>query len=162
MDYEKGMKTVEDSLTEMTKILQYEDINGENRLFGGRLMSWIDEIATITAMRHCGGSVTTCAVDNLTFKRGAFLNDIILLKGHVTHVGRTSMEVRVDTYTEDRASGMRRLINHAYLVLVSIGEDGSPKEIPYGLALQNEMQQAEWDRACRRLEIRKQRRSEGF
>ena len=38
------MKTVEDSLTEMTKILQYEDINGENRLFGGRLMEWIDGI----------------------------------------------------------------------------------------------------------------------
>ena len=47
-------KKVADSMTETTKLLQYKDINGQNRLFGGRLMEWIDEIAALTAMRHCG------------------------------------------------------------------------------------------------------------
>ena len=61
-------KKVEESITETTKLLQYREINGQNRLFGGRLMEWIDEVAALTAMRHCGGLVTTCAVDNLRFK----------------------------------------------------------------------------------------------
>ena len=103
MDYEKGYKTVEDSRSEMTKILQYKDINGANRLFGGRLMEWIDEIAGIAASRHCGGDVITAAVDQLLFKKGALLNDLVVLIAKVTYVGRTSMEVRVDTYTEEMA-----------------------------------------------------------
>ena len=55
MEYKKGMKTVEESRTEITKLLHYEHINGENRLFGGRLMAWIDEAAAVAAMRHAGG-----------------------------------------------------------------------------------------------------------
>lgn len=64
-------------------------------------MEWIDEVAALTAMRHCGGLVTTCAVENLRFKYGAYINEIIVLIGKITYVGKTSMEVRVDTYVED-------------------------------------------------------------
>lgn len=35
-------KKVSESLTETTKLLQYKEINGQNRLFGGILMEWID------------------------------------------------------------------------------------------------------------------------
>ena len=38
-------KKVEESLTETTKLLQYKYINGQNRLFGGQLMAWIDKVA---------------------------------------------------------------------------------------------------------------------
>ena len=47
--YSKGKKSVSDSLTESIKSVRYEDINGVNRLFGGRLMEWIDETAGIAA-----------------------------------------------------------------------------------------------------------------
>ena len=117
-------KKVEESLTETTKLLQYKYINGQNRLFGGQLMAWIDEVAALTAMRHCGGLVTTCAVDTLRFKYGAYLNEVIVLIGKVTYVGNTSMEVRVDTYVENIETGIRRAINHAYLTCVHVDEDG--------------------------------------
>ena len=162
MEYPGGMKTVQDSVTEVTKLLQYKDINGENRLFGGRLMEWIDEAAGIAAMRHCGGSITTAAVDQLLFKKGAYLNDMIVLIAKVTYVGRTSMEVRVDTYTEDKATGMRIMINHAYLMEVCVDSNGKPKPIPYGLEIRTESEKAEWEGAIRRQEIRKQRKYEGF
>jgi len=48
--YSKGKKSVSDSLTESIKSVRYEDINGVNRLFGGRLMEWIDETAGIAAL----------------------------------------------------------------------------------------------------------------
>ena len=47
MGYE-SYKTVEDSRTEWMKCIQYEDINGSGRLFGGRLMEWMDEVAVET------------------------------------------------------------------------------------------------------------------
>ena len=162
MEYAKGYKTVEESRTEMTKILQYKDINGANRLFGGRLMEWIDETAGIAASRHCGGDVTTAAVDQLLFKRGALLNEIVVLIIKVTYVGRTSMEVRVDTYTEEKSTGLRTMINHAYLIEVCVDENGKPKPVPYGLEVRTESEKAELEGAKKRQEIRKTRKNEGF
>ena len=76
---ERPKKKVSDSLTEMTRLLQYKDINGYDRLFGGRLMEWIDEAAGIAAGRHCGGYITTACVDTLQFKHAAYLHDLIVI-----------------------------------------------------------------------------------
>ena len=89
-------------MTEQTYLLMHRHINGYGRLFGGQLMQWIDELAGIVSMRHAGGRITTASIDNLNFKAGAYLNDTIVLIGRITYVGRTSMEVRVDTYVEDQ------------------------------------------------------------
>lgn len=161
-DYPKGLKRTSDSLTEITKLIQYRDINGQNRLFGGRLMEWIDEAAGVAAMRHCGGNAVTLMVDSLKFKKGAFINDILVLIAKVTYVGRTSMEVRVDTYVEEKDTGIRRAINHAYLTCVHVDSDGRPEPIDYGLEPLTITELAEWEGAQKRRAIRKQRSSEGF
>lgn len=155
-------KKVSESLTETTKLLQYKEINGQNRLFGGRLMEWIDEVAALTAMRHCGGLVTTCAVDNLRFKYGAYINEVIVLIGKITYVGNTSMEVRVDTYVENIDTGIRRAINHAYLICVHVDENGKPLPVKYGLELETISEKAEWEGAVKRSTARKQRFNDGY
>ena len=146
----RAKKRTADSLTTMTKVLQYRDINGENRLFGGRLMEWIDETATICGMRHCGGCVTTRAVDNLQFRRGAVLNDIVVLRACVTYVGRTSIEVRVESFTEARSTGERTLINRAYLIVVHVDENGVPQPVPFDPEPTTEEEKAEYRSAERR------------
>ena len=73
---EQKPKKVSDSRTEQLRVVIYPDINGFGRLFGGRLLAWIDEVAGATARRHCGYNATTVAIDNLYFKDGAYLNDI--------------------------------------------------------------------------------------
>ena len=103
----RPLKTIEESWTEQIHLLRYEDINGENRLFGGKLVSWIDEVGGIVAKRHAGMKVTTASIDNLRFKEPAHLDDLIVIIGYVTYVGNTSMEVRVDTYLEEK-DGTRR------------------------------------------------------
>lgn len=153
-------KKVSDSETERFRVVIYPDINGFGRLFGGRLLAWIDEVAGATARRHCGHDATTVAIDNLHFKSGAYLNDIIVLIGKVTHVGHTSMEVRVDTYRED-ADGTRHPINRAYFVMVAMGEDGKPTAVP-PLILENAGEQMEWDNAEKRRALRLKRKAEGF
>ena len=81
-------KHIEDSITEQIHLLKYEDINGEGRLFGGKLVSWIDEVAGTVAKRHTGTKVTTASIDNLQFKNLAYLNDLVVIIGHLTYVGR--------------------------------------------------------------------------
>ena len=153
-------KKVSDSETHQLHVVIHPDINGFGRLFGGRLLEWIDEVAGATARRHCGRDATTVAIDNLYFKSGAYLNDIIVLIGKVTHVGHTSMEVRVDTYREEQ-DGTRHPINRAYFVMVAMGDNGKPTPVP-GLILENEGERMEWDNAIKRRELRLVRKKEGF
>ncbi len=153
-------KKVQDSQIEQVHSLMSRHLNGNGRLFGGQLVGWIDEVAGIVARRHAQTSVVTAAIDNLIFKSGAKINDIIVLIGRVTYVGKTSMEVRVDTYVESD-DGYRKMINRAYLVMVSLDEEGCPRQVP-GLIVEAEEEKAEWDAAVRRSELRSIRRKEGF
>ena len=105
-------KRVEDSLTEQTYLVMHRHINGYGRLFGGQLLAWIDELAGIVAKRHSESEITTACIDQLNFKHPAVLNDTLVMIGRVTYVGRTSMEVRVDSYVES-LNGMRKMINRA-------------------------------------------------
>ena len=156
----RQIKRVEESLTEQQYLVCPAHINHYGRLFGGQLLKWIDELAGIVAIRHCGNTVTTAAIDNLQFQAPAYTGDMIVLRGMVTSVGRSSMEVRVDTYRES-LSGDREMINRAYIDMVCIDCKGQPKEVP-DLLIETEEQQKEYDAAQKRKQMRKQRRKEGF
>lgn len=153
-------KSVKDSYAEQVQILTQKDMNGYSRLFGGRLMEWIDIVASVVARRHSGRNVTTAVVDTLTFRAPAHLNDTVILCGRITYVGRTSMEVCVETYVEHLDSS-RTLINTAYVIIIAIDENEKPIEVPR-LRLETEEEKAEWALAEKRAEIRKQRRKEMF
>ncbi len=154
-------KRVSDSMTEQFRLLRYEDINGANRLFGGKLVAWIDEVAGVTAIRHCETQVTTASIDSLQFKEPAFLGNMIVIIGRITYVGRTSMEVRVDCYIED-VKGYRHPINRAYVTMVSLDENERPRPVEFELVPETEGERAEWENGKKRTELRKQRRREGF
>ena len=154
------IKKVNESRTEQMYIVRSLHINGYGRLFGGQLMQWIDELAGIVCRRHSGLSVTTAAIDNLNFKDAAYQNDMIVLVGKLTYVGKTSMEVRVDTFIEDN-QGVRKCINRAYVVMVAIDQDGNPIEVP-GLMIETENEKLEWQGGERRYQLRKTRRCEGY
>ena len=154
-------RTVSFSKTEQVHLVQPADLNGGGRLFGGNLLKMIDELAAIVAMRHTGlKTVTTVAIDNLTFKSPAYVNDLIVLVGYLTHTGRTSMEVRIDAYVE-RSDGMRYPINRAYIVLVALDNDNKPAEVP-PLILENDIQKEEHLMAEKRRQLRLERQQSGF
>lgn len=156
----KIYKKVSDSKTEQIQILMPEHINGFNRLFGGKLMEWIDVVAAVVARRHSGCNVTTASVDNLQFKAAAYINSTIFLSGQITCVGNTSMEVRVTTYVE-KLDGTRHMINRAYLVLVALDENDHPVNVP-GIILETDEERVEWEAGEKRRELRKQRRLEAY
>ena len=146
----RPLKESAQSHTTNTYKLRYDTLNGENHLFGGRLMAFIDEIGTITAERHSGQKVTTASVNNLVFKKGAHLNDLLVLDARITYVGNTSMEVCVESYVE-KAGGERDLINKAYLTYVALDEEtGRPTAVKYGLRLTTEEEKAEFEKARER------------
>ncbi len=146
-------KTVSQSATQQIQIIMPEHINGYDRLFGGKLMEWIDVVAAVVARRHSIRNITTASVDHLVFKAAAYVNSTIVLKGQITYAGRTSMEVRVDTFVE-KLNGEQEMINRAYLVLVALDENNHPTPVPR-LVLETEEEKQEWEAALRRNAYRK-------
>ncbi|NLN56354.1 MAG: acyl-CoA thioesterase [Clostridiales bacterium] len=153
-------KRVSESKAEHVQIVLFEHLNGYNRLFGGKLVEWIDVVAAVVARRHSNRNVTTASVDNLQFKEPAYINDTVVLKGCMTYTGNTSMEVRVDTFVE-KLNGEKTLINRAYLVLVALDENEKPVQVPK-LILETDEEIEEWKSGIRRNELRKQRRIEKY
>ena len=156
----RPVKKVSESLTTQQYLICPTHLNHYGRLFGGHLLKWIDELAGIVATRHCGATVTTAAIDNLQFLAPAYAGDMIVLQGRETYVGRSSMEVRVDTYRES-LDGTREKINRAYMDMVCINDQGQPIEVP-DLCLETEEERQEYEAAKRRKQLRKERRQEGF
>ena len=153
-------RKVADSQVETVHIVRPNHLNGANRLFGGILMQWLDDVAAIVAKRHAKANVITASVDNLRFIQGAYQNEMVVITGKLTYVGTTSMEVRVDTYVENKA-GERKPINRAYFVMVALDTNDKPIPVPK-LILETEDEKAEWESAKKRREMRIQRKKEGF
>ena len=147
-------------MTEITtgvQIVLPQHCNGYERprLFGGQLMAWIDIIGAVAARRFARSAVTTVCVDNLTFIGPAHLNDTVVQDARVTWAGRTSLEVRVDSYVE-QLDGSRTLVNRAYAVYVALDENERPAPVPAFIP-ETEEERQEYEAAQRRRDIRLQR-----
>ena len=151
-------RTVDESRVETVHIVRPNHLNGANRLFGGILMQWIDEVAGIVAKRHSRSNVTTASVDNLTFLHGAYQNELVVIRGKMTWVGSTSMEVCVDTYVETPGGQCDR-INNAHFMMVALDENDKPVKVP-GLILQTEDEHLAWEHGEERRRIRNKRRAD--
>lgn len=147
-------RRVEDSYSQQVHVLTMSNLNGYHRLFGGQLMAWIDEVAAVVARRHSGTNVTTASIDMLKFKKAAYANETIVLKGKITYVGNTSMEVNVKTYVE-KLSGEKVLINDAYIIMVALDENENPVKVPE-LILETDEQREAWNMALKRKQHRKE------
>ena len=99
------------------------------RLCGGQLMAGIDVIGAVAARRYAQNAVTTACVDNLSFLNPAYLNDTVVQEAVVTWTGRTSLEVRVDSYVE-QLDGTRKRVNRAYAVFVALDDHDNPTPVP--------------------------------
>lgn len=96
------------SRTTITKLVLPPDTNHLGTIFGGVILSYIDEIGAITAMKHSQEVVVTASIDTVNFLSSAKVGDILYLEGVVISTGRTSMEVYVKVETQSLKSRKKR------------------------------------------------------
>lgn len=116
------------SVSEFVQILRKANMNGADRLFGGHLITWMDEVAAVSARRYAEGPVTTACIENMRFLRPAHLNETLVVTGRVIFTGRTSMEVLVTAETE-AYDAKRTLIADAHFILVALDENEHPRAV---------------------------------
>ena len=113
------------SHTVMTELVLPQHTNAYGTCFGGTILSWVDIAAGVCAGRHAGTTAVTVAFDDVHFILPIRLGDIVNISARVCHVGRSSMEIRVDVWRE-RYGGPREHANTAYVVFVAVDSDGKP------------------------------------
>lgn len=158
---ERKKKMVSESMTEQVHLIMKQHLNASGRLFGGILMQWIDEVASVVAMRHAETHrVTTASIDNLQFKRPIHEGELLVLIGYVTYVGNSSMEIEIDTYAE-KPDGMRYTVNRAFFVMVAMDENENSAQVPE-LIISTEAEKARNEAGKMRRSMRKKRTRNGF
>jgi len=125
----RGCKLVTDGVpVEQVHIVLSGDINGVGRLFGGRIMEWIDIVSAVAARSYCRSDVSTIMLEELYFKQPAYLNDTIVMRGKVIAVGKTSMIVEVVSYVK-KLAGQEFPINTARVKMVAMDSLGKPTPV---------------------------------
>lgn len=99
-------------------------------LHGGVLLKLADECGAIAALRHAGdGRITTAAIDSFTFLGPVHVGERVEVLAEVTHVGRTSLEARVEIFAESLPSAERRKVAVGYGLYVALDEAGHPRPV---------------------------------
>lgn len=117
------------SVTRIFKTVFPESTNHYDTLFGGTAMYLMDEVAFMTATRFSRQRVVTVCSDRIDFKIPIPAGTIIELVGTVTHVGNTSLKVRVDIFVEQMYSTDREKAVSGEFTFVAIDHDKKPVKI---------------------------------
>lgn len=152
-------KAMSESRCEKVKQIFPTDTNHHHTLFGGVLMSNIDEISAISAMKHANSKVVTASIDSVDFLKSIKTGDIIVFEAKVTYVGTSSMEIGVQIIIEDPLNNERQLAALSFLTFVAIDDDGNTVEVP---KVYPESDTEKWfhETAEKRVKRRKERRKE--
>ncbi len=145
-------KTPSQSATINTEVVLPNDTNHVGNLFGGKLMQWVDITAAIAAQRHCGRVVVTAAINHVSFDNPIKQNSVVTLEAKVSRAFSSSMEVFVDVYVENTATGAKTKCNEAILTFVAIDQNGSPLPVPH-IQPETEIEQKRFDGALRRRQL---------
>jgi acyl-CoA thioesterase YciA len=107
------------------------DCNANGDIFGGWVMAQVDLAGSVIPARHTQGRMATVAVKEFIFKQPVRVGDILSFFSEVTHIGRTSITVKVEVFAERfRSQGQYIKVTEASVTYVAIDEMGKPRPIP--------------------------------
>ncbi|WP_103068999.1 acyl-CoA thioesterase [Aquimarina sediminis] len=141
-----------ESLTTLTDLVLTGETNPLNNLFGGELLARMDRAAGIAAGRHSRRIVVTASVNHVAFNKAIPLGSVVTVEAKVSRAFRTSMEVYIDVWVEDRQSGDKTKANEAIYTFVAVNESGTPVAVP-SIAPETELEKQRYDAALRRKQL---------
>jgi len=114
----------------MSELMMPQHANIMGNVFGGVILSLVDRVAAVAAIRHARKPCVTVSVDKVDFKEPIHVGELLTAHARVNYAGRTSMEVGVKIIAENVLSGERRHTNSCYVTYVALDDHGQPTEVP--------------------------------
>jgi len=141
-----------ESLAILTDLVLPSETNPLNNLFGGELLARMDRAASIAARRHSRRITVTASVNHVAFNRSIPLGSVVTIEAKVSRAFKSSMEIFIDVWIEDRESGIRTKANEAIYTFVAVDDTGRPVEVP-GIEPQTDLEKERFDAALRRKQL---------
>lgn len=145
-------RTAEHSRTVMTDLVLPSETNPLNNLFGGELLARMDRAASISARRHSRRIVVTASVNHVAFNKAVPLGSVVTVDAKVSRAFKSSMEIYIDVWVEDRESGSRSKANEAIYTFVAVDETGTPVAVPE-LIPETDLEKERYAAALRRKQL---------
>lgn len=135
-----------------TDLVLPNETNPLNNMFGGELLARMDRVASIAARRHSRRIVVTASVNHVAFNKGIPLGSVVTVEASISRAFKTSMEVYLDVWVEDRESGEKSKANEAIYTFVAVDDMGAPVRIPQ-IKPETPLEQERFEAALRRKQL---------
>lgn len=126
----EGKTVNESSIEGHTYRIFSNDLNPKGTVFGGRVMSILDRLASIVSERHSGRVCVTVSVDSMHFLGPAKQGETLICKISINRSWNTSMEIGAQVTAEKPRTGERNHILSAYFTFVALDDNDKPTEVP--------------------------------
>ena len=111
-------------------LMMPRDTNAQGTIFGGVILSYIDQAGAIEARRQGVGVMVTVAMDKVVFHEPVFVGDLVSFWCETLRIGTTSITVKVKVESNRfNVPGEKVLVTEAQVVYVNLGDDRRPKPI---------------------------------
>lgn len=111
-------------------VMMPKDTNAMGTIFGGIILSYIDQAAFVEARRHCEKKLATVALHEVKFIAPVYVGDLVSFYTEMVRIGNTSITVRV-TVDSKRGSPPQETVRvtQAEVVYVAIESPGQPVSV---------------------------------
>ena len=106
------------------------DTNANGDIFGGWVLSRMDQAGGIAGVERAQGRVVTVALEGMKFIRPVQVGDVLEVFTQVERVGRTSMDIHVEAWARRFMTQAREKVTEATFTFVAIDADGRPRPVP--------------------------------
>jgi acyl-CoA thioesterase YciA len=106
------------------------DTNANGDIFGGWVLSRMDQAGGIAGVERARGRVVTVAMDGVQFIRPVKVGDVLEVYTEVGDIGRTSMKIHVEAWARRFQTYHHEKVTDANFAFVAVDDNGKPRPIP--------------------------------
>ena len=112
-------------------VMMPKDTNAHGTIFGGVILSYIDQAAAVEAKRHGAQFIVTVAMREVVFHQPVNVGDLVSFYTRLVRIGRTSITVAVEVFSQPgEGLGKRLRVTEAEVTFVNLDKDRKPTLIP--------------------------------
>lgn len=108
-------------------LMMPRDTNAHGTIFGGVILSYIDQAGAIEVRRQGSRLMLTVSMDKIVFHQPVFVGDLVSFWTETLRIGTTSITVKVVCEAIRGSDPQQKvMVTEAQVVYVNVGDDGKP------------------------------------